>query len=93
MSTGTVKSTQFALDTIRQMQNIISGGLQGEIQSLLDKGNSLTPEDWDGQHAANFYESWPQVSASLRNTLTQLEELSRDIMTVNTNIQGAGGTQ
>lgn len=93
MSSGTVKSTQFALDTIRQMQNIISGGLQGEIQSLLDKGNSLTPEDWDGQHANNFYSSWPTVSSSLRNTLTQLEELSRDIMTVNTNIQGAGGNQ
>lgn len=93
MSTGTVKSTQFALDTIRAMQDIIRGGLTDQIQQLLDRGNSLTTEDWDGQHAARFYESWPTVSSGLRNAITQLEELSSDIMTVNTNIQGAGGNQ
>ena len=93
MTSGVVKSTPVALEAIQNMKNIINSGLTDQIQQLINQGNRLNPGEWDGQHAAGFYESWPTVQSGLRNAITQLTELSNDIMTVNTNIQGAGGNQ
>ena len=93
MSTGVVKSTPEALEAIQAMKNIIASGLTDQIQQLITRGNSLNPGNWDGTHAAGFYQSWPTVSNGLQNAITQLTELSNDIMTVNTNIQSAGGNQ
>ncbi|HEX6235542.1 MAG: WXG100 family type VII secretion target [Acidimicrobiia bacterium] len=93
MTTGTVKSTEFAINTIQAMQNILRGGLAEQIQQFTSKGDSLTPDDWDGQHAARFYQEWPSVKTALDNAIAKLDEISDNIMTVNTNIQGAGGNQ
>jgi uncharacterized protein YukE len=93
MTSGVVKSTPEAIENIRQMQNIISGGLTEQIQQLVSRGDALNPGNWDGQHAARFYESWGTVKSGLNNAITQLNELSSDIMGVNTNIQTAGGNQ
>jgi len=91
MTSGVVKSTPTALEAIRNMQNIINGGLTETIQQLVTQGDRLNPGEWDGTHAAGFYESWPQVKSGLQNAVQQLNELQRDIQTVNTNIQSAGG--
>lgn len=36
---------------------------------------------------------WPAVKTALQNAINKLNEISDNIMTVNTNIQGAGGNQ
>jgi uncharacterized protein YukE len=93
MSTGVVKSTPEALEAIQAMKNIIASGLTDQIQQLISRGDSLNPGNWSGTHADGFYSSWPTVKNGLQNAITQLTELSNDIMTVNTNIQSAGGNQ
>ena len=53
----------------------------------------LMPDDWDGHHAARFYQEWPSVKTALDNAIAKLDEISDNIMTVNTNTQGAGCNQ
>jgi uncharacterized protein YukE len=89
--TAVVRSEPDAIEAIQAMQRIISGGVTDQIQQLIDQGNRLHPGNWAGRHADGFYGSWPTVRQGLQNAITQLTELTNDIMTVNTNIQEAGG--
>lgn len=93
MTSGTVKSTQEALDAIQQMKSILNGGLADSINQFVTQGNILNPDNFDGAHAAGFYAEWPGTQTALQNAITSLNEISDNIMTVNTNIQGAGGNQ
>jgi hypothetical protein len=93
MTTGVVKSTQEAIEAIQAMKNILNGGLTEQIQQFQARGDSLNPENFDGAHAAGFYSEWPGVKTALQNAVTKLNEISDNVMTVNTNIQGAGGNQ
>lgn len=87
----TVKSTQEAIDAITQMQTIIGGGLLEALTSLKVQGDILNPANWDGPKAATFYENWPTTKTALDTLITELGELGTTIMTVNTDIQAAGG--
>jgi uncharacterized protein YukE len=91
MTAGVVKSTQEALDAIQAMKNTIQGGLIDQINQFITHGNTLNPENFDGQHAAGFYSEWPGTRTALNNAAQKLTELTDNIMTVNTNIQSAGG--
>lgn len=87
----TVKSTQEAIDAITQMQNIIGGGLLEALTSLKVQGDILDPSIWDGPKAATFYENWPTTKTALDTLITELGEVSTNLMSVNTAIQQAGG--
>jgi hypothetical protein len=91
MPSGTVKSTQDALDTIDRMRSSISGPLTEQINSFIATGDSLNEENFDGAHAAQFYGQWPETRTALQNALTELTDLATSIQNVNTNIQSAGG--
>jgi Proteins of 100 residues with WXG len=93
MSQGVVKSSPEALEAIRQMQNTINGGLMDAITTLMRYGDSLNLENFAGTKADEFYSEWPTTKTALTNAKTALEGMSNDIMSVNTNIQVAGGNQ
>lgn len=93
MTSGVVTSTQEAIEAIQAMKNILNGGLTDQIQQFSSRGDSLNPQNFAGAHADAFYGEWPAVKTALNNAVTKLQEISDNIMNVNTNIQGAGGNQ
>lgn len=93
MVAGVVKSTQEAIEAIQAMKNTLNGGMIEQIQTFMNHGDTLTPDNFDGTHADAFYAEWPQCKTALQNAVTQLNEISDNVMTVNQNIQGAGGNQ
>jgi hypothetical protein len=93
MGQGVVKSTPEALTAIGNMKNTISGGLLDSITTFISNGDSLNPENFAGAKADQFYGEWPDTKAALNSALERLGMMSDDIMTVNTNIQTAGGNE
>lgn len=93
MSDGTVKSTDAAKEAIGKMQAAINGGLMDAITTIVTQGNTLDPELWAGPKADEFYSEWPETRTALDTAHQRLEMMANDIMTVNTNIQTAGGNQ
>ena len=91
MTQGVVKSTSEAIETITSMKNTINGGLIDAITTLVNHGNSLNTEIFDGPLAAQFYAEWPDTRTALNDAVTRLNMMSDDVMQVNTNIQAAGG--
>jgi len=89
---GTVKTTQQAVDAITKMKAIIDGGLVEQITSLHREGTTLSqPENWDGSLAARFRGDWEQMHGTLEKVRTQLAELQTQIDGINKNIREAGG--
>jgi uncharacterized protein YukE len=93
MSQGVVKSSPDALEAIQNMQNTINGGLMDAITTLIGYGDSLNLDNFAGAKADEFYSEWPSTKNALTSAKTALEGMSNDIMTINTNIQAAGGNQ
>lgn len=91
MAEGVVTSTPEAIQAIDSMKRTISGGLLEAINTLITHGDSLHTGNFDGAAAANFYSEWPATKQALNTALERLGMMSDDIMTVNTNIQTAGG--
>ncbi|HET6774245.1 MAG TPA: hypothetical protein VFZ30_00205 [Acidimicrobiales bacterium] len=93
MGQGVVKSTPDALQAIGNMKNTISGGLLENISTFIGYGDSLNSENFAGAKADQFYSEWPDTKAALNSAVERLSMMSDDIMTVNTNIQTAGGNE
>ena len=91
MAEGVVTSTPEAIQAIDSMKRTISGGLVEAINTLIAHGDSLHPGIFDGAAAASFYSEWPATKQALHTAVERLGMMSDDIMTVNTNIQTAGG--
>lgn len=92
MPTGTVKSTQEAIDAIQRMMNAINGGLTDAISQFKTDGEIVNdPDKYEGTAAAGFRSEWPGVKTALDTTITKLNELADNVMAVNSNIQEAGG--
>jgi uncharacterized protein YukE len=91
MSQGVVKSTSEAITAIQNMKNTINGGLLDAINQFVAHGDSLNPENFAGNSADQFYAEWPDTKRALTNAVDRLHMMSNDIMTVNTNVQTAGG--
>jgi hypothetical protein len=91
MSTGDVTSKPEAIEAIDKMKTTINGGLLDSITTLITNGDLLNPENFAGTKADEFYTEWPDTKAALRTAHERLGMMSNDIMTVNTNIQAAGG--
>jgi hypothetical protein len=91
MGQGVVKSTTEAITAIDNMKKTINGGLVESITSFVGYGESLSPENFAGNAADAFYAEWPDTKAALNSAIERLNGLSDDIMTVNTNVQTAGG--
>ena len=91
MSQGVVKSTPDAITAIDNMKKTINGGLLDSITTFVTYGDSLNPENFAGSSADQFYAEWPETKTALQNAVERLGMMSDDIMTVNTNIQTAGG--
>jgi hypothetical protein len=89
--TGVVKSTAEAMSAIDSMKRTISGGLVDSITAFVCYGDTLGPENFAGGSADAFYAEWPDTKAALSSAVERLTMMSDDIMTVNTNIQTAGG--
>jgi uncharacterized protein YukE len=91
MGQGVVKSTAEAITAITNMKNTINGGLLENITSFIAYGDSLNADNFAGAKADEFYSEWPQTKTALNTAVERLNEMSNDVLTVNTNIQGAGG--
>lgn len=91
MGQGVVKSTPEAITAIDSMKRTITGGLLDSINTFVTYGDSLNPENFSGTSADQFYTEWPETKTALQNAVERLGMMSDDIMTVNTNIQTAGG--
>jgi uncharacterized protein YukE len=91
MGQGVVKSTTEAITAIDNMKKTINGGLVESITSFVGHGDSLNPENFAGNAADAFYTEWPDTKAALNSAIERLNGMSDDIMTVNTNVQTAGG--
>ena len=60
-----VLSTDTAKQAISQMQTIINGGFQEQIQQLNRQGEVLSdPNNWDGPLASQFRGSWQDTPLS-----------------------------
>jgi uncharacterized protein YukE len=88
---GTVKSTSEGINAIQQMKNTINGGIMDAITQFVAHGDSLNPQNFDGGAASQFYAEWPDTKRALQTAIERLHMMSNDIMTVNTNVQTAGG--
>ena len=93
MMQGVVKSTTEAIQAIDNMKKTINGGLLDSISTFVSHGDSLNPENFAGGSAEAFYAEWPDTKRALQTAIERLTMMSDDIMTVNTNIQTAGGNQ
>ena len=93
MGQGVVKSTSEAITAINNMKNTINGGLLENITSFISYGDSLNADNFAGAKADEFYSEWPDTKAALNSAVERLNGMSNDVLTVNTNIQGAGGNQ
>ena len=91
MSQGVVKSTSEAITAIQNMKNTINGGLLDAIGQFVSHGDSLNIENFAGSSADQFYAEWPDTKRALQTAIDRLHMMSNDIMTVNTNVQTAGG--
>jgi len=92
MPTGTVKSTQEAIDAIQRMLNQINGGLTDAISQFKSDGEIVNnPEMYEGTAAAGFRSEWPGVKGALDTAIRELNELADNVRAVNSNIQSAGG--
>lgn len=88
-----VLSTEQAKQSIRQIQQIIAGGLTDQIQSLDGQGRLLSdPNVWDGPLAATFRSStWPETKAALEKAKAELEQLRTQLEKISADIFAAGG--
>lgn len=91
--TGVVKSSPEALEAIGAMKRTISGGLLDSINQFIGHGDSLNNDNFSGALADEFYAEWPDTKRALQAAIERLTLMSDDVMTVNTNIQTAGGNR
>ena len=91
MSEAVVKSTPDSIAAINNMKTTISNGLLESINKFIGYGDSLNSENFAGAAADAFYSEWPETKLALQRVHERLGMMSDDIMTVNTNIQTAGG--
>lgn len=93
MGQGVVTSTPEAITAIDNMKKTINGGLLESINTFVSYGDSLNSSNFAGSKADQFYAEWPETKTALQTAVERLTMMSDDIMTVNTNIQTAGGNQ
>ncbi|WCC79775.1 pyrophosphorylase [Cutibacterium equinum] len=88
-----VLSTEEAKSAISQIQRIIQGGLNDQIQALDVQGQILSqPNVWDGPLAQQFRsETWPQTKSALDKAQQELEELRAQLEKISHDIFTAGG--
>lgn len=88
-----VLSTEEAKSAIRQIQNIVNGGLTDQITALDGQGRILSDQNvWDGPLASNFRSStWPETKAALDKAKVELEELRVQLDKISEDIFSAGG--
>ena len=89
-----VLSTEEAKSAISQIQRIIQGGLNDQIQALDVQGQILSqPNVWDGPLAQQFRsETWPQTKSALDKAQQELEELRAQLEKISRDIFTAGGS-
>ena len=88
-----VLSTEEGKSAISQIQRIIQGGLNDQIQALDVQGQILSqPNVWDGPLAQQFRsETWPQTKSALDKAQQELEELRAQLEKISRDIFTAGG--
>jgi len=88
-----VLSDEAAHAAVRQIQNIINGGLTTELSNLDAQAKILSdPNHWDGDLAKRFRDdTWVTVHAALQKAKTELEDLRAELDQIQKNIFSAGG--
>ena len=87
-----VLSTDTAKQAISQMQTIINGGFQEQIQQLNRQGEVLSdPNNWDGPLAAQFRGSWQDTRLALNKVKEELDHLRAQVQQISDDIFRAGG--
>lgn len=89
---GTVISSAEAVQAAQRMQQIINNGLEQQIAQLNTEGEKLSnPQFFQGRHAQQFRDEWPQIHASLKKTQEALTELRQRTQNILQAIIDAGG--
>lgn len=87
-----VLSTPQAQESINRFQQIVNGPLLEQINALHREGQTLSdPNVWDGRLASEFRGNWSETNRRLNEMRQSLEELRRQVATINKNIMQAGG--
>ena len=91
MSSGTVKSTEEAIQATIKMKSIINGPFQESIDILEKSGTILSyPNYWSGSLLASQFRSdqWPRMKTALKILTTQLEEQRARSHQIELNMRG-----
>jgi uncharacterized protein YukE len=90
-----VLSTPEAKTAIKEMQSIVNGSLQDELNRLDKTGQTLSdPNVWDGNLAQQFRgDQWPSMKKALDDLTARLNELRERVQQINANIMSAGGNE
>ncbi len=92
--TDRVLSSGQAREAIQRLQQIVSGPLMEQINTLAREGQTLSqPDVWDGRLAQQFRSDWPQQHTALMRARDTLEDLRQQAQQINQNIMQAGGNQ
>ncbi len=87
-----VVSSSEAVQAAQKMQQIISSGLEEQIRMLNAEGEKLSnPQFFEGVHARQFREEWPEIHASLKKTQQSLGELRQRTQNILQAIIESGG--
>ena len=90
--TDRVLSTGEAKQAIGKLRTIIQSDFMATIREMSAQGRILSePNNWDGQLARKFRTTWAETEKALNKAQSDLEELRRNIETINRNIMEAGG--
>jgi uncharacterized protein YukE len=85
-----VLSTDASVNAVQQMLNTRQA-LDDQITTYIGHGDTLNTGNFDGPHAASFYNEWDATRTALRNASEKLRELADNLRQVNQDIQAAGG--
>ena len=86
-----IRSTDLSVSTAAAMANTVDTSLAQAISDFVAQGETLQPDNFNGPHANNFYNEWPEYKTTLNTAVTQLRDLSSDLKRINADIQAAGG--
>ena len=87
-----VVATEEAVSSVQQLQTIVNGGLQSDVQKLKQLLQTLSdPNQWDGKRAIQFRtQEGPSASRALDAMIKELEDLRGNVGTIVQAILNAG---
>jgi hypothetical protein len=87
-----ILTTEAAREAVRQLQQLLNGGLVDQMELLNRQGQVLSdPNLWDGNLAQQFRYEWPQHQQALRRTQETFQQLRMLVERAQQNMALTGG--